>query len=69
MVKEYIRPYELSIWTLQDEFITVLKWSEIENRGQIQSGELELVDDGTEKLSFSIPLESANLKNGIFSEL
>ena len=56
MVKEYIRPYELSIWTLQDEFITVLKWSEIENRGQIQNGELELVDDGTEKLSFSIPL-------------
>ena len=56
MVQEYIRPYEISIWTLQDEFVTVLKWSEIENKGQIQSGELELVDDGTEKLTFSVPL-------------
>ena len=56
MVQEYIRPYEISIWTLQDEFITVLKWSEIENKGQIQSGTIELIDDGTEKLEFSVPL-------------
>ena len=56
MVQEYIRPYELSIWTLQDEFITVLKWSEIENKGQIQNGTVELIDDGTEKLELSVPL-------------
>ena len=56
MVQEYIRPYEISIWTLQDEFITVLKWSEIENKGQIQGGTIELIDDGTEKLEFSVPL-------------
>ena len=56
MVQEYIRPYELSIWTLQDSFVTVLKWSEIENRGQLQNSNVELVDDGTEKLEFSVPL-------------
>jgi len=28
-----IRSYEVSIWTLQDSFITVLKWANIENKG------------------------------------
>jgi len=28
-----IRSYEVSIWTLQDSFITVLKWANLENKG------------------------------------
>ena len=68
---EYLRDYELSIWTLQDTFINVLKWSGMEYRdindefirkypgigqkGQIQDGSLNIVDDGTEKLEFSVP--------------
>jgi hypothetical protein len=28
-----IRSYEVSIWTLQDSFITVLKWAILENKG------------------------------------
>jgi len=28
-----IRSYEVSIWSLQDSFITVLKWAERDNRG------------------------------------
>jgi len=28
-----IRSYEVSIWTLQDDFITVLKHANIENKG------------------------------------
>lgn len=68
---EYLRDYELSIWTLQDTFINVLKWSGMEyrdandeflrkypgigQRGQIQNGEIKIVDDGTEELDFSVP--------------
>ena len=51
-----IRNYEISVWTLQDDFITVLKHSLLENKGQIQNGEMTLNVDGTQELSFSIPL-------------
>lgn len=32
-LKKEIRSYEVSLWTLQDEFITVLKWSDVEQKG------------------------------------
>ena len=53
---EQIRSYEVSIWTLQDSFVTVLKPSELEHKGQIQNGIVEFADDGTEKFDFSIPM-------------
>lgn len=56
LVMRDIRNYEISVWTLQDDFITVLKHSNLENKGQIQDGEMTLNVDGTQELSFSIPL-------------
>ena len=51
------RSYEVSIWTLQDEFITVLKPCNVENLGRLENKELELnADDGINKYSFSIPM-------------
>ena len=51
-----IRSYEISVWTLQDECITVLKPSELEFKGEVQNAIAEFVDDGTESLSFSVPM-------------
>ena len=50
-----IRSYEISIWTLQDRFLSVLKWASMDCKGQIQNPEMTLRDDGTQELSFSIP--------------
>ena len=51
-----IRSYEVSIWTLQDSFITVLKWAGIDNKGQIQEPEMVIDIDGTQEFKFSIPM-------------
>lgn len=56
MVQEEVRNYEISVWTLQDDFITVLKAADIQRKGQTQEGELTLNVDGTQELSFSIPM-------------
>lgn len=56
VLKHEVRSYEVSLWTLQDDFLTVLKWSDAGQKGQIQNPELILNVDGTEKLSFSIPM-------------
>jgi len=56
MGQKKIRDYEVSIWTLQDEFITVLKPSHLEHRGQIEQGKQKILDDGTLSLTFSIPM-------------
>ena len=39
-MRDFLRPYEISIWNLQDGFISVLKPSDIELRGKgwIQDG-------------------------------
>ena len=51
------RSYEVSIWTLQDEFITVLKPLDVENIGQLENKDLELkTDDGLNQYSCSIPM-------------
>ena len=50
-----IRSYEVSIWTLQDRFLSVLKWATMDCKGQIQEPEVVLRDDGTQEFSFSIP--------------
>lgn len=51
------RDYEVSIWSLQDEFISVLKPIGIENIGQLENKELQLkTDDGVNQYSCSIPM-------------
>ena len=50
------RPYELSIFSLQDEFILVLKEMNVDNLLQIHEPKLTLKDDGTQELTFSIPM-------------
>lgn len=50
-----IRSYEVSIWTLQDRFLSILKWATMDCKGQIQEPEIVLRDDGTQEFSFSIP--------------
>lgn len=57
MITEEIRSYEVSIWTLQDDFITVLKWSDVEHKGRIQNPNLAMANDGTPQIfTFSIPM-------------
>ena len=56
MSRKKIRDYEVSIWTLQDEFISVLKLSHLEHKGQIEQGKINIKDDGTQELTFSIPM-------------
>lgn len=56
MAQHKKRSYEVSIWTLQDEFITVLKPSNVENKGQIEKAKPLIKDDGTREFSFSIPM-------------
>lgn len=56
MVQEEVRNYEISVWSLQDDFITVLKAANIQRKGQTEEGELKLNVDGTQELSFSIPM-------------
>ena len=50
-----IRSYEVSIWTLQDRFLSVLKWATMDCKGQIQEPEITLRDDGTQEFNFTIP--------------
>ena len=56
LLKREIRSYEVSLWTLQDEFITVLKWSDAEQQGRIQEPKMTLNVDGTQNFTFSIPM-------------
>lgn len=56
VLKKEVRSYEVSLWTLQDEFITVLKWSDVEQKGRIEHPIMTINIDGTEKLTFSIPM-------------
>ena len=67
-----LRNYEISVWTLQDSYITTLKsgdplyisdnvppavvWPQARAQGQIQNGQMELNIDGTQTLSFDIPM-------------
>ena len=56
LLKQEVRSYEVSLWTLQDEFMTVLKWSDVEQKGRIEKPKMTLNIDGTQKFSFSIPM-------------
>ena len=56
MEKRNIRPYDLSVWTLQDEYIATLRSYDSEWKGQIVDPTLTLDTDGTQELTFSIPM-------------
>lgn len=56
MIKNISRDYEVSIWTLQDSFIAILKQSNLENKGTIQDPQITLKDDGDNTFSFKIPM-------------
>ena len=64
ILKQEVRSYEVSLWTLQDEFITVLKWSDVEQKTRLHDPEMILNIDGTEKLTFSIPMYLEFYENG-----
>ena len=66
MVKNDIRPYEISLWTLQDGFISVLKPIGVYNRGQIETPKCQIKNDGTQELNFSIPMYYRD--NGVLVE-
>ena len=51
-----IRTYEVSVWTLQDDFITVLKHANTDSKGQIQMPKMTLGIDGTRNYEFKIPI-------------
>ena len=54
---EFKRSYEISLWTLQDKFITVLKPINVRNVGQLESKDLQLnASDGINQYSCSIPM-------------
>ena len=40
MIQRTARDYEVSLWTLQDSFIAILKPYGLEYKGQIQSGKI-----------------------------
>ena len=50
-----IRSYEISIWTLQDRFVSILKWATMDQKGEVQDPQVILRDDGTQEFTFSIP--------------
>lgn len=54
--KNLLRPYEISLWTLQDSFITVLKPFGLSHKGQIETPKCLIKNDGTQELSFKIPM-------------
>lgn len=56
VMNNLLRSYEVSIWTLQDSFITILKPSNLEHQGQIIEPNMTLKDDGENKFSFKIPM-------------
>lgn len=57
MSRQQVRDYEMSIWTLQDSFITVLCDSSVAHKGQISDPIMKLSKDGTQSLDFSIPIK------------
>lgn len=64
------RDYEISLWSLQDSLITVLKPYGLEYKGQVQNGKLQDNADGTQTFSFDIPMcyykEKQKIENPIW---
>lgn len=56
MSKNTIRPYEMSVWNLRDRYLATLKAPGVENKGHIQNPEMKLNVDGTQELTFKVPM-------------
>jgi len=56
MIQRRTRDYEVSLWSLQDSLIAILKQYGLEFKGQIEEGKLTDKDDGTQTFSFKIPM-------------
>ena len=56
MIQRRTRDYEVSLWSLQDSLIAILKQYGLEFKGQIEEGKLTDKDDGTQIFSFKIPM-------------
>ena len=52
-----LRNFEISIWTLQDSFITVIESAFNKVKGKTQNAVMTLNMDGTESLTFTIPMK------------
>ena len=51
-----VRPYEMSVWTLQDGFITTLKIPGLMTKGHIEEPQMVLKTDGTQEIEFKVPM-------------
>lgn len=51
-----LRNFEISIWTLQDAFITTIESAWIKTKGKTQNASMTLNIDGTQQLTFSVPM-------------
>jgi len=60
------RSYEVSIWTLQDSFITILKPVNLECRGKMEEPRVTFSDENSNTFSFKIPMYIK--ENGKFIE-
>ena len=69
MIKRELRNYEVSAWSLQDDFLVVLKHANQEFKNQIQSPELIVDTDGTQEFSFNIPMYISENGEKILNEL
>lgn len=56
MSTQKIRPYEMQIWSLSDKYIMTIDTSSDSFMGQIFSPEMNIKDDGTGNLKFSVPM-------------
>lgn len=56
MGPELNRTYEISLWTLQDSFIAVLGDSSSQYKGYIENPTMQLSNDGTQELDFTLPM-------------
>ena len=56
MIQRRERDYQVSLWSLQDSLIAILKQYGREFKGQIQDGKLTDKDDGTQSFTFTIPM-------------
>jgi len=60
------RQYEVQLWTLQDDFIAVLKGFNVDNFGTIEEPEMKLSDDSEDSFSFKLPMYIK--ENGVYKE-
>ena len=51
-----LRNFEISIWTLQDDFITIIESAWVKTKGKTQNAFITLNIDGTQQLTFSVPM-------------